>query len=168
MDIRPIRHDDPDEMAAAGAVVRAGYFALADYPHDEEYDVVIGAVADRAHESEVVVAVDDDGTVLACLTYVAHHEAPHAEHGDEGAATFRYFAVSPDAQGRGVGEAMVRWVVGRALADGKERIRIHTIPVMTAAMRLYDRLGFERDPSQDEDWDGVVGLGYVLGLRPAD
>lgn len=163
MEIRQLDTSDAAEVAAAGAVVRSGYFALAEYPHDEHYDHEIGAVDERAHDTTIAVAVVG-GRVVGCLTYIADHDHEHAEHGDPGAATFRFFAVDPSAQGTGVGEAMVHWVIDRARADGKARLRMHTLTMMQGAMRLYERLGFERDPSNDETWDDVVGLAYVLHL----
>lgn len=166
MEIRLLDIGDPDEIRAAADVIRRGYHALDGYRAGDEYDDVITGVADRAADTDVLVAVRD-GQVLACLTYVRDHDQAHAEHDDPGAASFRYFAVDPDVQGGGVGQAMVEWVLARARADGKERVRIHTLVMMTSAMRLYERLGFERDPRHDECWDGDVGLGYVhhLGRR---
>ena len=101
-----------------------------------------------------------DSRLVGCLTYVAGVVEEHAEHGDPDAATFRYFGVDPAAQGRGVGEAMVRWVIDRAQSDGKRRVLIHTLEVMRGAQRLYERLGFVRDEANDEDWDGIAGLAY--------
>ena len=66
-----------------------------------------------------------------------------------------------------VGEAMVRWCAQRALADGRERIRIHTLESMPAAHQMYLRLGFVRDAALDGDWEGIVGLAFVLHLRAA-
>lgn len=152
-----------DDLAAAGEVVRAGYFGLPGYPRDDEYDHEIGDLAARVDATEVLVA-ELDGRVVGCLTYVEEHTNPYAEHGDPGAASFRYFAVAPGEQGLGVGESMVRHVIERARTAGKERVRIHTLTMMHGAMRLYERLGFVRDPSHDGDWDGIVGVAYVLHL----
>jgi hypothetical protein len=30
------------------------------------------------------------------------------------------------------------------------------------------RMGFERDPENDEEWDGIKGVAYVLHLQPMD
>ena len=108
-----------------------------------------------------------DGRIVGCLTYAAHHTLPDAEHDDPEAATFRYFAVDPTAQGQGIGEAMVRWVFDRARADGKRRIHIHTLIPMVGAQRLYERLGFVRHPEDDAEWDGVKGLAYLADVPPA-
>jgi hypothetical protein len=29
---------------------------------------------------------------------------------------------------------------------------------------VYQRMGFRRDPSADEDWEGIRGLAFVLDL----
>jgi GNAT superfamily N-acetyltransferase len=152
-----------DDLQAAGHVVRTAYFALSGYPHDPEYDDMIADVAARVTESVVVVAMLDQ-QVVGCLTYVPDHHDPHAEFDDVDGASFRYFGVLPDVQGRGVGQAMVEWCVGRARADGRRRVRIHTLESMPAAQRMYLRMGFERDPENDEDWDGIKGIAFVLHL----
>jgi GNAT superfamily N-acetyltransferase len=162
--VRSIGPDD--DHGAVGRLVQAGYFGLADYPHDEHYDDEIARVAHRDPRSLVVVA-EDDGRVVGCLTYAADHTNADAEHDDAGAATFRFFAVDPSAQGRGVGEAMVQWVFDQARRDGKQRVHIHTLTVMHGAQRLYERLGFLRLPEDDADWDGAIGLAYVAEVPPA-
>lgn len=102
-----------DDAARAGQIVQTAYAALPDYPHDPEYDEMLGDVAARADEADVVVAVVD----------------------------------------------------GRL---GRRRLRIHTLESMRGAQQLYAKLGFERVPELDEDWDGIVGLAYVLHLHRDD
>jgi len=152
-----------DDTHAAGRIVQQAYFALPGYPHDDEYDEMLGDVATRAAETEVLVGLLD-GRLVACLTYVADQHSPHAEFDDADAASFRYFGVDPSVQGKGVGEAMVQWCLDRARADGRARIRIHTLETMPAAQRLYLRMGFLRDTDHDEDWDGIKGLAFVCHL----
>lgn len=151
---------DSDDAAAVGDIVRRAYFALPDYPRDREYDVVIGEVAQRAEEDEVAVALLD-GRIVGCLTYVGP-DSEHYEFADRHAASFRYFGVDPSVQGRGVGEAMVKWCIERARQQGHQRLRIHTLESMPGARRLYERLGFVRDPQFDENWDGIIGVSFVL------
>lgn len=151
-----------DDADAVGEIVRRAYFALPGYPRDPEYDIEIGAVAERPAGDHVVVAVLD-GTPVGCLTYVGPHSEFFEFHDPEG-ASFRFFGVDPSVQGKGVGEAMVRWCIDRARLDGHRRLRIHTLDSMPAALRLYERLGFERDPDHDEEWDGIFGFSYVLHL----
>jgi GNAT superfamily N-acetyltransferase len=154
-----------DDTVRAGQLVQAAYFALDDYPHEDAYDAMLAAVAERA--DGVAVAVDDDGSIVGCLTLVTDTTSEHSEFDDPDATEFRFFGVDPATQGRGVGEALVQWVIDETRRLGRKRIRIHTLVPMTAAQRLYARMGFVRDPALDENWDGIIGLAYVLHLdRP--
>jgi GNAT superfamily N-acetyltransferase len=161
VEVRRLRADD--DAAAAGRVVQDAYFALAGYPRDDVYDELIGDVASRAGEADVVVAVLD-GRIVGCLTFVDGHDNAHAEFVDEDAASFRYFGVDPTCTGRGVGEAMVQWCVDEARRLGRTRLRIHTLTMMHGAQRLYERMGFVRDPAHDAEWDGIAGLAYRLDI----
>ena len=151
-----------DDAEVLGAIVRRAYFALPGYPRDPEYDIEIGAIAERPAGDDVVVAVLD-GTPVGCLTYVGPHSEFFEFHDPDG-ASFRFFGVDPFVQGRGVGEAMVHWCIARARHDRRRRLRIHTLDSMPGARRLYERLGFERDPDNDEDWDGIRGIAFVMHL----
>lgn len=159
--IRALTRDD--DLHGAGEIVRRAYFGLDGYPHDPDYDEIIANVSSRVDDTLVLGAFIGE-RIVGCLTYVGSVQNVHAEHDDPGAASFRYFGIDPAAQGSGVGEAMVRWVIERARHDDKQRVLIHTLTMMTAASRLYERLGFVRAPDQDACWDGVDGLAYVLAL----
>ena len=162
MDVR--RLEPTDDMARAGSLVHQAYTELAGYPHDPEYDALVADVAARAHESDVVVALDDDGTIIGCLTFVPHCDSRDAEFDDVDAVGFRFFGVDPTAQGKGVGEAMVSWVFDEARRLGRRRVRIHTLAVMQRAQRLYQRMGFVREPSQDQLVDDIELLAFVRHL----
>jgi ribosomal protein S18 acetylase RimI-like enzyme len=58
-------------------------------------------------------------------------------------------AVSPTARGRGVGEALARHVLDRAVELGFTAIVLSSSKEMRAAHRLYERLGFHRTPALD-------------------
>ncbi len=161
MEIRRIA--DGDDLERAGALVRAAYRVLPDYPADDEYDHYIGDIAARLDDADVIVALLD-GRIVGCLTFVPGPGTHHHEFDDPDAASFRYFGVDPSEQGGGVGGAMVQWCTDEAGRLGRLRIRIHTIPVMAAARRLYERMGFVRTPEFDANWDGIEGIAYVLHL----
>jgi len=83
------------------------------------------------------------------------------------AATIRMLGVAPEARGHGVGEALMRVCIERARASGQRRVRLGTRTSMTAAHRLYARLGFRRD--SEHDWSpapGISLLAFVLDLGP--
>jgi GNAT superfamily N-acetyltransferase len=153
-----------DDLAAAGLVVQNAYRALPNYPADDEYDSALADVAGRMDDGQVVIAVDGD-TVVGCLTFVPGPGGDHFEFDDHDATSFRYFGVAASAQGRGVGEAMVRWCIDETARLGRPRLRIHTIEVMSAAIHLYERMGFVRTPDEDFDYDGIIGLAYLYDLQ---
>jgi ribosomal protein S18 acetylase RimI-like enzyme len=88
-----------------------------------------------------------------------------SEVDDPDAATIRMLGVSTAARGRGIGEALVRRCIEEARHHGCHRVRLETRTSMKSAQRLYERLGFRRDPAHD--WspaEGILRLGYVLDL----
>ena len=69
------------------------------------------------------------------------------------------------AQGRGVGRALVDAVVERARVAGKQRVVLHTTDFMPVAQKLYSSFGFVRDESMDfEPEPGTTILGYRFEL----
>jgi ribosomal protein S18 acetylase RimI-like enzyme len=90
------------------------------------------------------------------VTYVPGQGSPLAEFDEPGAAGIRMLAVALDAQGRGVGEALTRACVERAVAAGRTAVVLHSTEWMTTAHRLYRRLGFARDPAND--WEVSPGF----------
>lgn len=147
---------DHDDHAAVGRLVRSAYEALPDMPEEPEYLEYLGDVGARRDEVDVIVALWA-GELVGCLTFVPAPGTHHHEFADAD-------AIDPSAQGAGVGRAMVQWCIDETRRLGKPRIRIHTLPVMDAAQRLYRSMGFVRTPDLDENWDGVEGIAYVLEL----
>ena len=162
-----IREARPGELAAAGDVVVRAYRALGGGGDAHEaYLEHVRDAAGRARHCPVLVAVDEGtGEVLGSVTYVPGPGNAFAELAGEGEGEFRMLGVAPDAQGRGVGAALVRACIAWARADGRRGIVISTTPVMHAAHRLYEHLGFRRAP--ERDWVPVPGVelwAYVLAL----
>jgi GNAT superfamily N-acetyltransferase len=52
--------------------------------------------------------------------------------------------VRPEFRSRGIGRGLVEWLIGEARQAGYRELVGDTLPVMSAALELYDRLGFER------------------------
>jgi ribosomal protein S18 acetylase RimI-like enzyme len=87
--------------------------------------------------STLLVAVDDDGTVLGSLT-LAMFRIPTGLR-----AWIEDVVVDDAARGRGVGEALNRAALDRAREAGAATVDLTSRPTREAANRLYRRLGFE-------------------------
>jgi ribosomal protein S18 acetylase RimI-like enzyme len=158
-----IREAREDEYEAAGELCVLAYAAL-EGETDLGYSGALRDVATRAEVVPVLVAAEPGGRLLGTVTYVPG-PGPYAETERPDEAGFRMLAVAPWAQGRGVGRALVEQCIARARAEGKAAIAIVTRPSMHAAHRLYESLGFARDPSGDFEFEPDEWLwGYRLAL----
>ena len=158
-----VRVARPDDHAAAAdltvQVYRDGGFT------SPEYEEHLRAVPSRAQSATVLVA-EVDGRVAGAVT-VATRGGEWAEQSAPGEAVIRMLVVDPAVRGAGTGEALVHACLEQARADGCSLVRLSSQEGMTAAHRLYERLGFVRTPSFD--WSPVPGLElrtYALPLVP--
>lgn len=161
--IRPAREE---ELPEVGEVTFQAYRAngYLDGREDAYYAQQLRNARPRYEEAELLVAVDEDGTVLGTVT-IAQPGSTWREIGSDADLEFRMLAVSPAARGRGVGEALTRRVLDRATELGFTAVVLSSSTNMTAAHRLYERLGFYRTP--DLDWSPeptVPLLAYRLDL----
>jgi ribosomal protein S18 acetylase RimI-like enzyme len=157
-----IRIAQPGEHAAAGDLTVAAFVGGGLLMADDPYVHQLRDAKRRATEAELLVAVDPAGTLLGTVTYCppgsAYREIARTDEGE-----FRMLAVSPQAHGRGIGEALVRSCLSRARADGRHGIVLSSATAMHVAHRLYERLGFARDPHRD--WAPVPGTSLLAYAR---
>jgi GNAT superfamily N-acetyltransferase len=77
----------------------------------------------------------------------------------------RLVAVAPAARGKGIARALVDECIRRAGVAGATMLGLHTSRSMRAAVRLYERMGFVRDPEHDFHPPGAELVeGYLLHL----
>jgi ribosomal protein S18 acetylase RimI-like enzyme len=129
-----------------------------------DYTAELADVSGRAQLSELLVVRDTGGQIVCSVALVLEGDFGEVTTSDEEAA-FRMLVVDPEVQGRGIGELLVTSCLDRARAAGKRRMVLSTGASMTAAHRLYERLGFTRLP--ERDWSpgpGVDLLVYSLDL----
>ena len=90
-----------------------------------------------------------------------------------GWAGLRALGVDPALRGRGIGRRLVRECLDRARLLGVPVLCLHTAAFMTAAVALYEAMGFERAPTYDFDPRDLIGgeaagsitvIGYTLDL----
>ncbi len=164
MQIREVR---PSEYEEAGRVVMAAYDEFVPPDPDPgwvEYRELLGDVAGRVDRTVVLVA-EDGGRILGTATIEMDRTV-----GDDDAelppdtAVLRMLGVLPEARRRGVGRALVERSIAMARGRGKRVLGLRTTPAMTAAHRLYESMGFVRDPDNDMEYPEVSLLAYRLDL----
>lgn len=135
-----------------------GDLTLAAYrPHlhpDSAYLERLRDAAARDREAELWVAFEDD-RLLGSVT-ICPEGSPWRELAEPGEGELRMLAVAPAAQGSGVGRALAELVLERFRAIGASAVVLSSESSMTAAHRLYDRLGFVRTPGRD--WSPAPGV----------
>ena len=136
---RPIRAEDDAAMAAIIRTVMPEFgaigsgFAIA----DPEVDWMSRAYAEPRHAYFVV---ERDGRVLGGCGV-----APLIG-GDAETCELRKMYFLPEARGVGAGTAMMGLCLDAARAAGFKRCYLETLAGMDAAMRLYERSGFQQIP----------------------
>lgn len=128
----------------------------------DDYVPQLADVASRAAQAELLVARDGDGRIVGSVALVLSGEFGEVTTSDDEAA-FRMLVVDAAAQGRGIGELLVRGCLDRARRAGKRRMVLSTDPRMATAHRLYERLGFTRLP--ERDWSPLPGIDLLVYAR---
>src|SRR5688500_12197133 len=139
MELRRIRRE---EHAAAGDVCVAAYEPFLTGAEDD-YRERLHDVGRRDAEAEVWVAVDGD-RLLGLVTYCPPGSR-WREIGRDDEGEFRMLAVDPAAQGAGAGTALARFCEERAREHGALGMALSSLATMTAAHRVYARLGYARE-----------------------
>lgn len=153
MELRRIR---PEEHAAAGDVCVAAYEPFLTGAEDD-YRERLHDVATRDAQAEVWVAVDGD-RILGNVTFCPPG-SPWREIGRDDEGEFRMLAVDPAAQGAGAGTALARLCEERAREHAATGMALSSLATMTAAHRVYARLGYTRDP--ERDWSPLPGVELI-------
>ena len=101
---------------------------------------------ETAASQTLLLARDDDGTVLGMLTFVLYRVSSGLK------GRIEDVVVDESARGRGVGEALTREGMRRANEAGVLMLELSSMPYRQAANRLYKRLGFVRKPTNVYVW----------------
>ncbi|MFE6050069.1 GNAT family N-acetyltransferase [Kitasatospora sp. NPDC056446] len=155
-----IRAALPEDLEDAGRITVDSFVGGGFTSPASSYVELLRDTERRAREAELLVAVDPDaGRVLGCVTF-AVGGTEWADIATEREGEIRMLATDPAARGRGVGEALVRASLSRSRELGLAGMAFSTRPEMTAAHRVYERVGFRRTP--ERDWAPYPGMDLMV------
>ena len=111
-----------------------------------------------------VAEVDGDivGSVFVYDSSATAYGAPQLEIHNP---IIRLLGVSRHARGLGVATELIRASAKLALAKGADTLHLHTSDIMDSAVRLYERLGFERAYDKEFHNGEVLVRSYRLKLK---
>lgn len=130
----------------AGAVQRLVSAVLVEYglepdPDGTDADLVDPVRSYTSNGGHFWVVEDADGTVVGTCGL---HPI------EEGVVELRKMYLAPSIRGRGWGRRLLEHALDAARADGCVRVELETASVLTEAIALYKRYGFERRATAPE------------------
>ncbi|WP_137724319.1 GNAT family N-acetyltransferase [Prescottella subtropica] len=156
-----IRTATPADFDTIGDLTAGVYIGDGFVSEDDVYAQHLRDTAVRAEQARVMVA-EVEGEIVGSVT-IAEPGTPFADVAAKGELEFRMLAVSQSARGKGVGSALVRYVLDVAYERGDQAVVISTQPQMADARRIYDRNGFV--PAPERNWEPVPGVELTALVR---
>ena len=166
MTVRSMREGERDAVRDVTLAAYEEYAGLLPEPLWAVYRRNLLATLDGGSPAERIVAEREGAVVGSVLLFPAAANA-YASAAPGGAyPEVRLLAVLPSERGRGIGGALMDECVRRARRAGAVALGLHTMDVMRAAMRMYERMGFVHVPDLDfTPAQGILVRGYRLDLR---
>jgi putative acetyltransferase len=133
---------DPASIVAARSLVRAHMLAASATQDTDAIDRVIAALpAPYVAPRGMLWLAWDGEEAVGCLAL--HELSPDS-------AELKRMYVRGESRGRGVARLLVEHAIAVAIERRYIRLRLGTLPGMTAAQQLYASLGFNRIPAYRE------------------
>ncbi len=149
-----IRPATPADLSAIAAIVAAAYAIyiprIGREPGPMGDDHAAHMAQDHTH------VLEGDGGIEGLVVLVPEADAMLLDN----------IAVSPQAQGRGAGRALLAFAERHAIAAGCATLRLYTHQAMTENIALYTRLGFVETHRAVEHGFPRVFMAKALGAPP--
>jgi pimeloyl-ACP methyl ester carboxylesterase/GNAT superfamily N-acetyltransferase len=166
-----IRDARPEEFEEIGRLEVEAYSRLDGFPGKDvqpTYYDALARIGEQAAKPGVRLIVACEGSALVgVVVYFSdmdHYGSGGTARFERNASGFRFLAVDPKAQRRGVAKALIERCVEMAEANGHRCVVIHSTEPMRVARSLYERRGFRRAPDLDFLQGGLPVSGYRLML----
>lgn len=164
--IRDARHSEHEVIRDITLAAYEQYAAVMPILFWREYRRQLLATLDKEGPVERIVAERNNVLIGSVLLYPPLTNAYAGITASVDWPEVRLLAVAPLARGQGVGTALMDECERRACSAGATMLGLHTADIMQAAIRLYERRGFERAPELDfRPATGVHIKGYRRSLN---
>lgn len=125
---------------------------------------ILAALATDSGARQIVA--DRDGAIVGSVLLFPPSTDAYGGNGPRALwPEIRLLAVGPVTRGLGVGRLLVDECIRRSRTSGADAIGLHTSPSMREAIRLYESVGFTRNPAFDIHLEGSEPIqAYRLSL----
>ena len=157
MVLRDFREADAQEVNRLALAAFAEFSThYSDWP---ALAAILGRMSELAERGEIVVA-EVAGNIIGAVAYIPPHR-PKAPYFGEAWPVIRSLVVEPACRRAGAGRALTEECINRARRDKSPVIALHTSAIMTVALPMYLRMGFE----WHREAPPIYGVPYAIYLK---
>ena len=132
----------PDDASAINALALKSFHQYRHQFNDwQKLADGLACFSNLASEAEIIVA-ESEGFIFGAVAYVGPKQSK-ADYFPADTPIIRMLVVDPDHRGRGLGRVLTEACLLRAKRDDCRFIALHTSPIMSVALPMYLRMGFE-------------------------
>jgi len=147
-----IREASQDELKEIESLVKAAYREFQPLMPEVAWRRWMENIGEAMHAPEgMVLVLEHRGRIEAAVKFYPDASQAHQGQWPAGAGSIRMLAVRPGSRGQGHGRRLTQACLHRARELKIDTIFLYTGTFMTAARRLYEKLGFKRAPEFDRD-----------------
>lgn len=148
--IEELRVEDKDLVTAGILEGYSQYEANYTDPENwQQYVAGIKASLNNPNIEKVLVAKEDQAILGSLQLYLNSEVAYGKPELNIQAPIIRLLVVSPEARGKGIAAKLINEAFEFARERNAEYLYLHTTDMMASAVKLYERLGFERNTERD-------------------
>lgn len=130
---------------------------------DQEVASKIFAPSEVKKRGHILIALNEQNEPIGMII-CATHLNPYKQTASSQEAEMQLLAVKPASRKSGAGELLCRAFEKKAAELGYSELVLSTQPSMSAAHKLYEKLGYKRNPARDWSRNGRSFLVYEKSL----
>lgn len=138
-----LRDFQPHDAHTLNTLAVQAFKQFKDAYHDwPAFQAKIATMAELANVGELIIA-ETEQQLVGAVAYIGP-QRPRAEFFRPEWSIIRLLVVAPAFRQLGIGRALAEECLRRAQRDGASVCALHTSGIMSSALSIYQRLGFQR------------------------